>query len=132
MSSSGQVSSQFGHASVVPMHSHREALLVVSLRGTATIGTSGAEWALPSRSMLWLAGDTLHQVHSTPDHHWLVLAFPPETVARATGWIDASGFVHDLVERVGRAPDQSAAIGSPRSSSTNWSSRFRPTRACAA
>jgi hypothetical protein len=39
MLQSGQVSSRFGHASVMPMHSHREAQLVVSLRGTATLGT---------------------------------------------------------------------------------------------
>jgi AraC-like DNA-binding protein len=105
MSHSGQVSSRFGHASVVPMHSHRQAQLVVSLRGTATIGTGAQEWALPPRSMLWIAGDTPHDVHTTADHHWLVLSFPPELVARATGWIEASGFMHDLVARVGHAPD---------------------------
>jgi AraC-like DNA-binding protein len=105
MLQSGQVSSRFGHASVMPMHSHREAQLVVSLRGTATIGTGDQEWAVPPRSMLWIAGNTSHRVHTTADHHWLILSFPPEFVARATGWIKASGFVHDLVERIGHAPD---------------------------
>jgi len=101
----GQMSSWFGHARVVPMHSHREAQLVVSLGGTATIGTSDQDWAVTPRSMLWLASGTPHHVHTTADHHWLVLSFPPELVARATGWIEASGFMHDLVERVGQAPD---------------------------
>ncbi|OJH37930.1 hypothetical protein BON30_27620 [Cystobacter ferrugineus] len=55
--------------------------------------------------MLWLAGDMPHRVHTTADHHWRVLSFPPELVARATGWVEASGFVHDLVERIGHAPD---------------------------
>jgi AraC-like DNA-binding protein len=105
MFQSGQVLSWFGHASVVPMHSHRQAQLVVSLRGTATIGTGDQDWAVTPRSMLWLAGDTPHRVHTTADHHWLVLSFPPELVARATGWVEASGFVHDLVERIGHAPD---------------------------
>lgn len=106
MLQSGQVSSRFGQPRLrVPMHSHREALLVVSLRGNATVGTGDQDWALPPRSMLWLAGDTPHQVHTTADHHSLVLAFPPELVARDTGWIEASGFVHDLVARVGHAPD---------------------------
>ncbi len=105
MSQSGQVSSQSGHASVLPMHSHREAMLVVSLHGTATIGTGAQDWAVPPRSMLWLAGDTPHHVRTTADHRWLVLSFPPGLVPRATGSIEVSGFVHDLVERVGHAPD---------------------------
>jgi AraC-like DNA-binding protein len=105
MLQSGQVSSRFCHATEVTVHSHREALLVVGLRGAATIGTGAQDWAVPPRSMLWIAGDTPHQVHTTADHHSLVLAFPPELVARATGWIEASGFVHDLVERVGQAAD---------------------------
>jgi AraC-like DNA-binding protein len=105
MLQSGQVLSWFGHASVVPMHSHREAQLVVSLRGIATIGTGDQDWAVTPRSMLWLASDMPHRVHTTADHQWLVLSFPPELVARATGWVEASGFVHDLVERVGHAPD---------------------------
>ncbi|MFY0574026.1 AraC family transcriptional regulator [Cystobacter fuscus] len=87
------------------MHRHREAQLVVSLRGTATIGTGDQDWTVTPRSMLWLASDTPHRVHTTADHHWLVLSFPPEFVARATGWVEVSGFVHDLVERIGHAPD---------------------------
>ncbi|WP_394834351.1 AraC family transcriptional regulator [Pendulispora rubella] len=106
MLQSGQVLSRFGQARVlVPMHSHREALLIVSLRGNATIGTGDQDWELPPRSMLWVAGHTPHRVHTTADHHSLILSFPPELVARATGWVDASGFVRDLVERVGKAPD---------------------------
>ncbi|HEX4418422.1 MAG TPA: AraC family transcriptional regulator [Kofleriaceae bacterium] len=106
MLQSGQVSSRFGQPGIAtPMHSHREALLVVGLRGTATIGTGDQDWAVPPRSMLWLAGDTLHRVHTPVDHHSLVLSFPPALVARATGWIEASGFMHDLVERLGHAPD---------------------------
>ncbi len=106
MSHSGQVSSRFGQARVLTStHSHREALLIVSLRGGATIGTLGHDWSLPPRSMLWLAGGTPHRVRTSADHHSLVLSFPPELVDRATGWVDASGFVHDLVERVGHAPD---------------------------
>jgi AraC-like DNA-binding protein len=105
MLQSGQVSSRFCHAIEVTAHSHPEALLVVSLRGTATIGTGVKDWAVAPRSMLWIAGDTPHHVHTTADHHSLVLAFPPGLVARATGWIEVSGFVHDLVDRVGQAAD---------------------------
>ena len=105
MLQSGQVSSQSGHAKVMPVHQHREAMLVASLHGTATIDTGDQGWVLPPRSMLWLAGDTPHHVHTTADHRWLVLSFPPALVARATGWIEVSGFVHDLVQRVGCSPD---------------------------
>jgi AraC-like DNA-binding protein len=105
MLQSGQVASRFCHATVVAMHSHREALLVVSLCGTATIGTGNQDWAVPPRSMLWLASNTPHEIRTTADHHSLVMSFPPDLVARATGRLEASGFVHDLVERVGRAPD---------------------------
>jgi len=106
MLQSGQVSLRFGQASVrVPLHRHREALLIVGVRGAATIETVDRAWELPPRSMLWLAGDTPHQVRTAPDHHSLVLSFPPGLAPRTTGWIESSGFVHDLVERVGRAPD---------------------------
>lgn len=105
MVQSGQVLSHSGHAGVVQTHSHREAHLIVSLRGTATIGTGEQDWTITPRSMLWLAGDTPHRAHTTADQHWLVLSFPPDLVARATGWVEASGFVHDLVERVGQAPE---------------------------
>jgi AraC-like DNA-binding protein len=105
MLQSGQVVSRFGYANVVPMHSHREAQLVISLHGTATIDTGEQDWAVTPRSMLWLSGDTPHRVHTTDDHRWLVLSFPPGLVTRATGWIGASGFLHGLVERVGHAPD---------------------------
>ncbi|WNG24737.1 AraC family transcriptional regulator [Cystobacter fuscus] len=105
MLQSGQVLSRFGHAGVVPMHRHREAQLVVSLHGTAIVGTGDQDWTVTPRSMLWLASDTPHRVHTTADHYWLVLSFPPELVARATGWVEVSGFVHDLVERIGHAPD---------------------------
>src|SRR4051812_9977636 len=106
MSQPGQVSSRIGHARVlVPMHSHGEAMLIVTLHGSVTIGTSAQEYSLPPRGMLWLAGHTAHQVHTSADHHSLILSFPPELVARATGRLEASGFVHDLVARVSQAPD---------------------------
>lgn len=101
----GQMLSHSGHASAVPMHSHREAQLVVSLRGTATLGTQGRDWALTPRSMLWLASDTPHRAQASDHEHWLVLSFPPELITRATGWVEASAFVHDLVARVSQAPD---------------------------
>jgi AraC-like DNA-binding protein len=102
----GQVLSRFGQANLlVPIHSHREAKLIVGLRGSATIDTVEQEWAVSPRSMLWLAGETEHQLRTTADHHSLVLSFAPELVSRATGWIEASGFVHDLVERFSHAPD---------------------------
>lgn len=106
MLQTGQVSSRIGQARVlVPLHSHREALLIVNLRGRATIGTSSEEYALPPRSLLWLAGHTAHRVHTSADHHSLILSFPPELVLRNTGLIEASGFVHDLVARVSQTPD---------------------------
>lgn len=106
MSQSGQVSSRFGQPSLqVQTHSHREALLVVSFRGTATLGTGDHDWTLPPRTMLWLAGSTPHRLYTSPDHHSLILSFPPELVTRPSGWLEASGFVHDLIDRVARAED---------------------------
>lgn len=105
MLQSGQMMSHSGHASVVPMHSHGEAQLIISLRGTATIGTDAQDWEVTPRSMLWLASGTPHRAHTTAEQHWLVLSFPPGLITRATGWVDTSGFVHDLAERAGFAPD---------------------------
>lgn len=106
MSHSGQISSRTGHARVqVAMHSHAEALLVVNLRGSATIGTADREFALPPRSLLWVAGHTPHRVHTSADHHSLILSFPHDLVARATGLLEASAFVHDLVARVSQTAD---------------------------
>ncbi len=87
MSQTGQVVSQLGHASALPLHSHREPMLIVDLRGTMTIGTgdqTNETWALAPHGMLWLAGGTPHHVRTTADHHWLALAFPPALVARPT------------------------------------------------
>jgi AraC-like DNA-binding protein len=105
MLQSGQVASRIGQARVlVPMHSHDEALLIVGLRGSATVGNGEQRWTLSPHSMLWLAGRTPHHVQSSSDHHSLILSFPPALVARATGFLDSSGFVHDLVARVSEAP----------------------------
>jgi len=106
MSQPGHMSSRFGQPSLlVSLHSHREALLVVSLRGTATLGIGDRDWHLPPRTLLWLAGSTPHRLHTSSDHHSLILSFPPELVRRASGWLEASGFVHDLIDRVARADD---------------------------
>jgi AraC-like DNA-binding protein len=101
MSQLGQVSSRFGQPGLeVPAHHHRQALLVVGLRGAATIATRDEAWAVPPDAMLWLAGDTPHRIRTGPDHRSLILAFPPELIARPTGLVEANGFVHDLVDRV--------------------------------
>lgn len=106
MPQSGQVLSRSGQANVLlPMHSHHEAQLIVGLSGAAIVGTVDEEWELPPRSMLWVEGDLSHRVRTSVDHRALVLSFPPHLVARTTGWVRASGFVHDLVERVAKAPD---------------------------
>jgi AraC-like DNA-binding protein len=85
------------------MHSHSEALLVLSLRGSATIGTSSEDFELPPGSLLWIAGHTPHRVQTSADHHSLILSFPHELIARATGRCESSGFVHDLIARISQA-----------------------------
>lgn len=105
MSNTGQLSSKFIHAHADRMHSHRHAEVVVGLGGSATIGTDCTRWFVRQGSLLWLAGDAPHAVDTTVDSHWLVLTFAPESIGRPTGWIHASGFVHDLVERVARTRD---------------------------
>lgn len=115
MTRTGQMASRSGQVFThhleslrsVPLHSHRESALIVSLSGTATVVTPERAWAVSAREMLFLAGGVPHEAHTTADHRSLTIAFAEALVPRVTGWIEASGFVHDLIARIGEAdPDR--------------------------
>ncbi|MFT3697038.1 MAG: helix-turn-helix transcriptional regulator [Kofleriaceae bacterium] len=102
------MASRFGHhiesLRSVPLHSHRESALLVSLSGEATIVTPTGEYTVAAREMVFIAGDTLHEAHTTSDHRSLSITFA-DPIARDTGIVDASGFVHDLIARISAAID---------------------------
>lgn len=101
MSRSGQVVARSGKGELASaLHRHREAELVVGIAGVATIETADAEWELGPRAALWLEADTAHRARSARDHRAVVLSFPPDLIARRTGWVETTGFLHDLVGRI--------------------------------